>query len=87
MINGKTCYFDYTQGKILMDKNITDAKDFTTLLAHEFQHSLQFRDMAAHYGINGVIDVIMNDSSIPSNLRNKILNETLNNPYVKKILT
>ena len=85
--NGKTCYFDYTKGKILMDRSITNAKDFTTLLVHEFKHSLQFRDLTAQYGIEGVIDIIINDKSIKPNERNVTLNKTLNNPYNKRLLT
>lgn len=55
-------YFDWTQGKLLISEKITNPKDIETIIAHEFVHVMQFKDIVAAKGQDGVREIIMKNN-------------------------
>jgi len=55
-------YFDWTQGKLLISEKVTNPKDIETIIAHEFVHVMQFKDIVAAKGQDGVREIIMKNN-------------------------
>lgn len=84
--NGADGYADWPNGRIVINKNITNVKKLTSMISHEFVHMLQFRDVLAQYGEQGLRDLIANDKSIPENEKESHIQKALNNPYNQYLL-
>lgn len=77
---------DWPNGRIIINKEITNLKQLTTMISHEYVHMLQFRDIVVQYGEQGVKDLINNDKSIPQDKKEQAINAALNNPYNKHLI-
>lgn len=55
-------YFDWTKGKLLISEKVTNPKDIETIIAHEFVHVIQFKDIVAAKGHDGVREIIMKNN-------------------------
>ena len=77
---------DWPNGRIIINKEITNLKQLTTMISHEYIHMLQFRDIVVQYGEQGVKDLINNDKSIPQDKKEQAINAALNNPYNKHLI-
>lgn len=84
--NGEDGGADWPNGRIVINKNITNVKNLTSMISHEFVHMLQFRDVLAQYGEQGLKDLIANDKSIPENKKEEYIEKALNNPYNQHLL-
>ena len=54
-------FFDWANGELLINKDIVNSKDIETIIAHEFVHVLQFKDIVANKGQCGVREIYMNE--------------------------
>lgn len=54
-------FFDWVNGELVINKNLTNAKDLETIIAHEFVHVLQFKDIVAAKGQDGVREIYLNE--------------------------
>lgn len=77
---------DWTKGAILIDENISNVEKLVEIISHEYIHMLQYRDILAQYGEQGLKEVVMNDKSISSKDKKTKLSEILQSPYTKKLL-
>ncbi len=84
--NGADGGADWPNGRIVINENITNVKALTSMISHEFVHMLQFRDVLAQYGEQGLRDLIANDKSIPENEKEQHIQNALNNPYNQHLL-
>lgn len=50
-------YFDWTSGKLLINKELSSPKDIETIIAHEFVHVMQFKDMVAARGEDAIREI------------------------------
>ncbi|MBD5401412.1 hypothetical protein HDR58_01240 [bacterium] len=85
--DGGDGYADWPNGKIVINKNITNVEQLTKILSHEFVHMLQYRDVLAQYGKQGLVDLINNDKSIPADKKEECIQNALNNEYNKNLLS
>lgn len=46
-------------GKLYLSDNLNNPKDIKTMIAHEFIHTLQFRNVLATYGRDGVLELYL----------------------------
>jgi len=84
--NGGDGFADWPNGRIVVNKDITNVKKLTSMISHEFVHMLQYRDILAQYGEQGLRDLIANDKSIPENEKESHIQKALNNPYNQHLL-
>lgn len=77
---------DWTKGTIYINSFENNTKKLVGLISHEYVHMLQYRDILAQYGENGLREVIMNDNNIPKEKKEAQLSEILKSPYTKKLL-
>ncbi len=84
--NGGDGFADWPNGRIVVNKDITNVKKLTSIISHEFVHMLQYRDVLAQYGEQGLRDLIANDKSIPENEKEQHIQKALNNPYNQHLL-
>lgn len=84
--NGGDGFADWPNGRIVINKDITNVKKLTSMISHEFVHMLQYRDVLAQYGEQGLRDLIANDKSIPENEKEQHIKKALNNPYNQHLL-
>ncbi|MEE3350232.1 MAG: hypothetical protein VZR09_09360 [Candidatus Gastranaerophilaceae bacterium] len=84
--NGGDGFADWPNGRIVVNKDITNVKKLTSMISHEFVHMLQYRDVLAQYGEQGLRDLIANDKSIPENEKEQHIKKALNNPYNQHLL-
>lgn len=74
-------YWDWTQAKIIISSDVTNAKDLAKIISHEFRHVLQYRDLVTRYGDAGIKKLCENSAN-PSQEYHK----TISNPYTQKLL-
>lgn len=79
-------YFNWTEGRIEINQNLTDKKVITDIVSHEFTHLLQFKDVLAQYGEQGLRDLIANDKSIPQNKKDGLIEHVSENAYNRSLL-
>ncbi|MBO6181525.1 hypothetical protein J6O86_07555 [bacterium] len=84
--NGGDGFADWPNGRIVINEDITNVKKLTSMISHEFVHMLQYRDVLAQYGEQGLRDLIANDKSIPENEKESHIQKALNNPYNQHLL-
>lgn len=84
--NGGDGFADWPNGRIVINKDITNVKKLTSIISHEFVHMLQYRDVLAQYGEQGLRDLIANGKSIPENEKESHIQKALNNPYNHHLL-
>lgn len=77
---------DWTKGTIQIGKNVNNAKKLVEIISHEFTHMLQYRDILAQYGEQGLREVIMNDKGITADKKESTLKEILASPFTAKLL-
>ena len=51
--------YDWRVGTLYLSDNLQNTGDIKTMIAHEFIHTLQFRNILATYGRDGVIELYM----------------------------
>ena len=54
---GAAGYFNWTTGKLLINKELKNPKDIETIIAHEFVHVMQFKDIVAARGEEAIRDI------------------------------
>jgi len=54
---GAAGYFNWTTGKLLINKELKNPKDIETIIAHEFVHVMQFKDIVAARGEDAIRDI------------------------------
>ena len=84
--NGGDGFADWPNGRIVINKEITNVKKLTSMISHEFVHMLQYRDILAQYGEQGLRDLIANDKSIPEDKKESYIKDALENNYNKHLL-
>ena len=77
---------DWTTGTIQINEYTSNAKKLVEIISHEFAHMLQYRDVLAQYGEQGLREIIMNDKSIPANQKEATIRKVLNSDYTKNLL-
>ena len=77
---------DWTTGTIKINKNTNNAKKLVEILSHEFTHMLQYRDILAQYGEQGLREIVMNDKSIPDQFKEAEIKEILESPFTARLL-
>lgn len=51
--------FDWSTGKLVVNNKLNDSKDIQSMIAHEFVHIMQFKDMIANKGAKKAISSIL----------------------------
>ncbi len=77
---------NWPNGTIQINKNTNNAKDLVEIISHELTHMLQYRDIIAQYGEQGLRDVVMNDKSIPDPFKEAKIQEVLESPFTARLL-
>ena len=77
---------DWTTGTIQINKNTNNAKKIVEILSHEFTHMLQYRDILAQYGEQGLREVIMNDKEIAAKDKDAEIKKVLESPFTARLL-
>lgn len=77
---------NWLNGKIEINEEITDSKELVEIIAHEFTHMLQYRDILAQYGRDGIREIIMNDKTISTKKKESTINAVLKSSYTQKLL-
>ena len=77
---------DWTSGTIKINKYTSNAEKLVEIISHEFTHMLQYRDILAQYGEQGLREIIMNDKSIPVDRKEAEIKAILESPYTKEFL-
>lgn len=54
-------FFDWSTGELAVNSKLNNSKDIQTMIAHEFVHVMQFKDMIANRGTEAVSRLLMND--------------------------
>ena len=55
-------FFDWSTGELAVNSKLNNSKDIQTMIAHEFIHVMQFKDMIANRGAEAVSSLLMNDT-------------------------
>lgn len=55
-------YFDWTTGELLISNKLKNPKDVETIIAHEFVHVMQFKDIVAAKGQDGVREIYLKNN-------------------------
>lgn len=85
-INGVDGLANWPKGTIQISNNANNAKKLIEIISHEFTHMLQYRDIIAQYGVQGLREVVMNDKSIPIQNKEAKINEILESPFTARLL-
>ncbi len=56
---GAAGYFYWPTGKLLINKELKNPKDIETIIAHEFVHVMQFKDIVAARGRDGIREIYL----------------------------
>lgn len=51
--------YDWQSGKLYLSDKLNTTKDIKSMIAHEFIHTLQFRNILAAYGRDGVVELYL----------------------------
>lgn len=54
-------FFDWSTGELAVNSKLNNSKDIQTMIAHEFVHVMQFKDMIANKGSEAVSSLLMHD--------------------------
>lgn len=54
-------FFDWSTGELVVNSKLNNSKDIQTMIAHEFVHVMQFKDMIANRGAEAVSSLLMHD--------------------------
>lgn len=68
--------YDWQSGELHISEQLNNLKDIKTMIAHEFIHTLQFRNILAAYGREGIVELYLKHND------GKAINE-LTRKYVK----
>ena len=52
-------FFDWSTGELIVNSKINDSKDIQTIIAHEFVHVMQFKDIIANKGSEAISSLLM----------------------------
>lgn len=85
-INGVDGLANWPKGTIQISNNANNAKKLIEIISHEFTHMLQYRDIIAQYGEQGLREVVMNDNSIPTQNKEAKIKEILESPFTARLL-
>ena len=55
-------FFDWSTGELAVNNKLNNSKDIQTMIAHEFIHVMQFKDMIANRGAEAVSSLLMHDT-------------------------
>ncbi|MBD9222530.1 hypothetical protein EGQ24_01300, partial [bacterium] len=55
-------FFDWSTGELTVNSKLNNSKDIQTMIAHEFVHVMQFKDMIANRGAEAVSSLLMHDT-------------------------
>lgn len=55
-------FFDWSTGELAVNSKLNNSKDIQTMIAHEFIHVMQFKDMIANRGAEAVSSLLMHDT-------------------------
>ena len=59
---GAAGYFNWTTGELLINQELTNPKDIETIIAHEFVHVMQFKDIVAAKGQDAVREIYLKNN-------------------------
>ena len=79
-------YLNWPDGQIEVNTSLKDKKAITELISHEFTHLLQFRDVLAQFGEEGLAELIAKDKNIPAKDKPALIKKVVNNSYNQKLL-
>lgn len=54
-------FFDWSTGELAVNSKLNNSKDIQTMIAHEFVHVMQFKDMIANKGSEAISSLLMHD--------------------------
>lgn len=54
-------FFDWSTGELAVNSKLNNSKDIQTMIAHEFVHVMQFKDMIANRGAEAVSSLLMHN--------------------------
>ena len=77
---------NWPDGTIQINKNTNNAKDLVEIISHELVHMLQYRDIIAQYGEQGLRELVMNDKSLPATFKEAKIQEVLDSPFTARLL-
>ena len=71
--------YDWQSGKLYLSDKLNNPKDIKTMIAHEFIHTLQFRNILAAYGREGVVELYLkhNDGKAIDELTRKYVKDEM----------
>lgn len=55
-------FFDWSTGELAVNSKLNNSKDIQTMIAHEFVHVMQFKDMIANRGAEAVASLLLHDT-------------------------
>ncbi len=55
-------FFDWSTGELAVNSKLNNSKDIQTMIAHEFVHVMQFKDMIANRGAEAVSSLLLHDT-------------------------
>ena len=54
-------FFDWSTGELAVNSKLNNSKDIQTMIAHEFVHVMQFKDMIANKGSEAISSLLMHN--------------------------
>lgn len=56
-------FFDWSTGKLVVNSKLNNSKDIQSMIAHEFVHVMQFKDMIANKGSKAISSILMHTNN------------------------
>lgn len=56
-------FFDWSTGELTVNSKLNNSKDIQTMIAHEFVHVMQFKDMIANKGSKAISSILMHTNN------------------------
>ena len=79
-------FANWPEGRIDISNKLTNKDKIVNILSHELVHMIQFRDIAAQYGADGVKALIENDPQIKAADKEGLVQKALNNEFNKQLI-
>lgn len=84
--------FDWIDGRIEISDKITDFNQIVELVSHEFNHALQFADIVAQYGKDGIAELLtqnkafMASDALTPEQKTEFIDLCVNSEYNQKLV-
>ena len=79
-------FANWPEGRIEISNKLTDKDKIVNIVSHELVHMIQFRDIAAQYGKDGIRALIENDPGIKTENKDALIQRALNNEFNKQLI-